>query len=33
MTFKYDITPDELEYIIRMVISILKEKNRLHIDD
>ena len=32
MVFKYTITPDELEYIVRMVIAILEEKNHLHMD-
>ena len=32
MTIKYDITPDEAEYIIRMIIAILEEKNRRHCD-
>ena len=32
MTIKYTITPDELEYVIRMVIAILEEKNHMHLD-
>ena len=28
MTVKYTITPDELEYLIRMLISILEERHR-----
>ena len=32
MTVKYTVTPDELEYIIRMLISILDEKNHLNLD-
>ena len=32
MIIKSHITPDELEYIIRMLIDILKEKNRMHLD-
>ena len=31
MTFKYTFTPDELEYIIRMLIDIL-EKRQIHLD-
>ena len=31
MTIKYTITPDEMEYLIRMLIDIL-EKNRVHLD-
>lgn len=30
MTIKYSVTPDELEYIIRMLIDILNQ-NHLHI--
>ena len=32
MTFKYIITPDELEYLVRMLISILEEKRKNHIE-
>ena len=32
MIVKYNITPDELEYIVRMLIDILSKKNRLHLD-
>ena len=32
MIVKTHITPDELEYIIRMLISILEEKNRMHLN-
>ena len=32
MTIKYTITPDELEYIIRMLMDILAKKNHLHLD-
>ena len=33
MVIKYTVTPDELEYIIRMLITLIEEKNRRHIDD
>ena len=26
MTFKYSVTPDEIEYLIRMILAILEEK-------
>ena len=33
MTVQYNITPDELEYLIRMVMAILEEqKNKIHMD-
>ena len=32
MTVKYTVTPDELEYIIRMFISILEERKHRHLD-
>ena len=32
MTIKYDVTPDELEYILRMLIDILREKNHMNLD-
>ena len=34
MTFKSEVnvTPDELEYIVRMVIAILNERNHMHLD-
>ena len=28
MTVQYNITPDELEYLIRMAIAILEEKKK-----
>ena len=31
MTIKYTITPDEMEYLIRMLIDIMA-KNRVHLD-
>ena len=31
MRISYEMTPDEAEYLIRMIMSILKE-NRLHLD-
>ena len=30
MTIKYSVTPDELEYIIRMLIDILNQ-NHIHL--
>ena len=27
MTIKYTVTPDELEYLIKMLIGILEERN------
>ena len=32
MTIKYTITPDEAEYLIRMIMDILSKKNRCHLD-
>ena len=32
MKFQYEMTPDELEYLIRMILRLLKEKNRVHLD-
>ena len=32
MTIKYTVTPDELEYIIRMLMDILSKKNHIHLD-
>ena len=32
MTVKYTITPDELEYLIRMAIAILEERNKKNLD-
>ena len=32
MTIKYTITPDEMEYLIRMLIDILSKKNKIHLD-
>ena len=32
MVFKYTITPDELEYILRMAIAILEERNKKNLD-
>ena len=33
MTVQYTITPDEAEYLIRMVIAILEERNKKnHLD-
>ena len=32
MTIRYDITPDEAEYLIRMILDILNNRKNLHID-
>ena len=32
MTIKYTITPDEMEYLIRMFIDLMAKKNRVHLD-
>ena len=32
MIVKYNITPDELEYVVRMLLDILAKKNRMHLD-
>ena len=32
MTIKYTVTPDEVEYLIRMLISILEERKNRHLD-
>ena len=32
MTVQYTITPDEAEYLIRMVIAILEERKKNHLD-
>ena len=32
MVFKYTITPDEMEYLVRMVIAILEEKKKKNLD-
>ena len=35
MRFSYEMTPDEAEYLIRMIIAILEErskKNHIHLD-
>ena len=32
MRISYEMTPDEAEYLIRMIMDILREKNRLHLD-
>ena len=29
MTVKYTITPDEMEYLIRMIIALLEERKHL----
>ena len=31
MIVKYNVTPDELEYLIRMLISILEERKNLNL--
>ena len=32
MTIKYTITPDEAEYLIRMIIDIMQKRNHMHLD-
>ena len=35
MRFSYEMTPDEAEYLIRMIIALLaeqKKKNHIHLD-
>ena len=32
MTVQYNITPDELEYLIRMAIAILEEMKKKNLD-
>ena len=32
MTIKYTITPDEAEYLIRMLMALLEEKKHIHLD-
>ena len=32
MTLQYNITPDELEYLVRMLISILEERKKKNLD-
>ena len=32
MTIKYTITPDEAEYLIRMIMDIMSKRNQLHLD-
>ena len=32
MVIKYTITPDEMEYLIRMVLSIIEERNNRNRD-
>ena len=32
MTFKYVITPDEMEYLVRMIIDIMQKRNHMHLD-
>ena len=32
MIVKYNITPDEVEYLVRMLLDILAKKNRMHLD-
>ena len=32
MRISYEMTPDEMEYIVRMIIALLKEKNHIHLD-
>ena len=32
MKVQYEMTPDELEYVLRMLMDILSKKNRMHLD-
>ena len=32
MVIKYTITPDEMEYLIRMVLSLIEERNNRNRD-
>ena len=32
MRVSYELTPDELEYILRMLMDILNKKNHIHLD-
>ena len=32
MTIKYTITPDEAEYLIRMIMDIMSKRNHMHLD-
>ena len=32
MRVSYELTPDELEYVIRMLIDILEKRNHMHLD-
>ena len=32
MRISYEMTPDEMEYIIRMLISILEERKKKNLD-
>ena len=32
MTIKYTVTPDELEYIVRMLMDILSKRHQIHLD-
>ena len=32
MRFTYEMTPDEMEYIIRMIMDIMSKKYRMHLD-
>ena len=32
MIIKYSVTPDEVEYLVRLLISLMSEKNRMHLD-
>ena len=32
MKFQYEMTPEELEYVICIIMRLMKEKNRMHLD-
>ena len=32
MRISYEMTPDEMEYIVRMIMDILARKNHIHLD-
>ena len=32
MRFSYEMTPDEMEYLIRLIMDLMIKKNRLHLD-
>ena len=32
MRVSYEATPDEIEYLIRLIMDLLREKNHMHLD-